>query len=185
MSPENTRHELGPQAGQALAPLTSGCPQKVTNIRALAPSVSQDPHPATWRASAGAAQIWVNQWARLMQTLGVWEPAWWPAPRVPAEPHWEPSGQGQAAEEDPRGAVCLTGHSQHFQKADWAGEVGTELYLQGFACGRTCRGDGAQPGHHTSVTGCGELATISSLCPHALGCHSREITQKGADEAEG
>lgn len=63
VSPEDTRHELGPQAGQALTPLTSGCPQKVTNMGALAPSVSRDPYPATQRASAGAAQIWVNQWA--------------------------------------------------------------------------------------------------------------------------
>lgn len=72
----------------------------------------------------------------------------------------------------------LSNESQHFQETGWAGEVGTESHLQRCAHGRTCRGDGAQPGHHTPVTGHGELAAISSPCPQAPGCRSRETAHR-------
>lgn len=86
---------------------------------------------------------------------------------------------GRAVEEDPRGTVCLTSHSQHFQKAGWAGELGTESHLQGRARGWTCLVGQAQPGHHTPVTGRGELAAVSSPCPQAPGCRSQETTRRG------
>lgn len=59
----DTRCEVGPQAGQVLAPLTL---QICTGGRSLALvpwplSVSQDPHPATQRALAGAAQSWATR----------------------------------------------------------------------------------------------------------------------------